>query len=198
MAYVQDAVAAARSGGPLPNEKANAAAFTTRAVETYDPRKASELFASFVQHGTWQVPTLTALRGAWESERRQLPATDAAAYDRAAAQTHSMFAKMRKARVGILAGSDRPLTGGVPPIHEELASLVRAGMTPAEALHSATRAPAEFLGRVASEGAIAIGKKANLVLLHANPLDDIANTRRTAAVVLRGRLITEADLQRFR
>jgi len=182
----------------MPNEKVNTAAFTTRLVETYDAQKAAGLFASFVQHGTWHVPTLTALRGAWESERSQLSATDATASDRAGAQTLAMFAEMRKAGVSILAGSDRPLTDGIPPIHEELVALVQAGMTPAEALHSATRAPAEFLGRLASEGTIAIGKRANLVLLHASPLDDIANTRRTAAVILRGKLITETDLQRLR
>jgi imidazolonepropionase-like amidohydrolase len=77
-------------------------------------------------------------------------------------------------------------------------ALVRAGLTPLEALQASTRSAAEFFGRLADEGTVEVGKKANFVLLEANPLTDIANTRRVAAVVLRGRLISGADLQRLR
>ena len=71
-------------------------------------------------------------------------------------------------------------------------------MTPLEALQAATRNPAEFLGRLAEEGTVQVGKRANLVLLDADPLSDIANTRRVSAVVLRGQLISGADLQKNR
>ncbi len=61
-----------------------------------------------------------------------------------------------------------------------------------------TRSAAEFFGRLAEEGTVEVGKKANLVLLEANPLTDVANTRRVAAVVLRGRFISAEELQRHR
>lgn len=67
-------------------------------------------------------------------------------------------------------------------------------MTPAEALASATRLPAEWLGLADSVGTITQGKVADLVLLEGNPLDDIANVRRIAAVFLRGRAFDRRDL----
>ncbi len=98
----------------------------------------------------------------------------------------------------MLAGSDLPLSTGVPPIHDELVALVRAGMTPMEALQAATRNPAEFLGRLVTEGTVRVGKRANLVLLDADPITDVANTRRVAAVVLRGKLISGPHLLSMR
>jgi imidazolonepropionase-like amidohydrolase len=71
-------------------------------------------------------------------------------------------------------------------------------MTPLQALQAATRSPAEFLGRFATEGTVQVGKKANLVLLDGDPLADIANTRRVAAVVVAGRLISGPELQTIR
>ena len=105
---------------------------------------------------------------------------------------------MRKAGVKVLAGSDLPVSTGVPPLHDELVALVRAGMTPLEALQASTRSAAEFVGRLADEGTVEVGKKANLVLLEADPLADITNTRGVAAVVLRGRLIPATELRSLR
>jgi imidazolonepropionase-like amidohydrolase len=80
-------------------------------------------------------------------------------------------------------------------LHEELRLFVDSlGMTPLEALASATRSPAEWLGLADSVGAIEPGKAADLVLLDADPLADITNVGRIAAVVLRGRLFRRADL----
>jgi imidazolonepropionase-like amidohydrolase len=118
--------------------------------------------------------------------------------DNASRKTIEMFADMRRAGVQVLAGSDLPVGSGVPPIHDELVALVGAGMTPLEALQASTRNAAEFLGRRATEGTVEVGKKANLVVLEANPLTDIANTRRISAVIVGGRLLTGADLQRLR
>jgi hypothetical protein len=195
---VRDALASALAGGPSPDEKLYRADFLTRLVETYDRRKAAALFSAFKRNGTWQVPTFGALRSVWDARRTQLNPDDAAATDSAATKTVEMFADMRKAGVRVLAGSDLPVSTGVPPLHDELVALVRAGMTPLEALQASTRSAAEFFGRLADEGTVEVGKKANFVLLEANPLTDIANTRRVAAVVLRGRLISGADLQRLR
>jgi predicted amidohydrolase YtcJ len=194
----RDALTSALAGGPAPDERLYRSAFLTRLVNTYDARKCGALFKAFNQNRTWQVPTLGAIRGAWNAQRAKLNAADATATDSASKKTMEMFADMRKAGVKMLAGSDLPISADVPPIHDELVALVQAGMTPLEALQAATRNPAEFLGRLAEEGTVQVGKRANLVLLDADPLSDIANTRRVSAVVLRGRLISGADLQKSR
>ena len=95
----------------------------------------------------------------------------------------------RAARVSLLAGSDTPNPFVVPgfSLHDELGLLVAAGLSPAEALAAATREAARFL-KASEWGTIERGKIADLLLLHANPLERIANTRRLAAIVVRGRL----------
>jgi cytosine/adenosine deaminase-related metal-dependent hydrolase len=104
---------------------------------------------------------------------------------------------MHKAGVKILAGTDAPVPYVFPgfSLHEELELLVRAGMTPMEALQAATRNPAEYLDRLTDLGTVEKGKLADLVLLDANPLDDIRNTRKIHAVVTRGRVLPRASLQ---
>jgi imidazolonepropionase-like amidohydrolase len=196
--YVRDALTAARAGGPSPDEKVYRAEFTSRLVDTYDTRKATALFGLFVRDDTWQVPTFAALRTVWNGQRSKLSTRDAATGDRVWTKTLAMFADMRNAGVKMLAGSDLPIADGVPPLHDELVAMVGAGMTSMEALQAATRSPAEFLGRLATEGTVEVGKKANLVLLDASPITDITNTRHVAAVILTGRLIRGADLQKIR
>jgi imidazolonepropionase-like amidohydrolase len=71
---------------------------------------------------------------------------------------------------------------------------VTAGLTPMEALQSATRNAAEFLGRSDHQGTVEVGKDADLVLLTADPLTDIHNTQKIAAVILHGRYLSRADL----
>jgi imidazolonepropionase-like amidohydrolase len=99
---------------------------------------------------------------------------------------------MQKAGVGILAGCDA-LIGGFC-LHEELRLLVKGGMSPAAALQTATINPARALALEKVYGTVESGKRADLVLLSANPLEDIGNVARIDAVVMNGRLLDRARL----
>lgn len=108
--------------------------------------------------------------------------------------------KLHAARVGFLAGTDAPAGVDVLPgvsLHLELQRFVAAGFTPLEALQTATLNPARFYNRLQDFGSVAPGRLADLVLLSANPLADIANTRRIAAVVADGRYLSRQDLDQL-
>ena len=108
-----------------------------------------------------------------------------------------MVDQMHRAGVPFLAGTDTAAGVHVFPgfsLHEEIAFFVKAGFTPMEALQTATRNPAQFLGRLEDLGTVEAGKIADLVLLEANPLDDIHNTQEISAVVLVGRFFSRKDL----
>jgi imidazolonepropionase-like amidohydrolase len=97
----------------------------------------------------------------------------------------------------IMAGSDTPewFLGYGFTLHRELESLVAAGLSPYQALAAATRTPAEFLHALSEWGTIEPGKRADLVLLSANPLDDIRNTTRIEGVSIGGRWLARPELQ---
>ena len=97
-----------------------------------------------------------------------------------------------RAGVRILVGTDTAMGGF--RYHDEMAHLVRSGMTPAEVLRAATIDAARYAGMGDSAGSVAVGKRADLILLDANPLDDIANTRRIRAVIHDGRLYDRSRL----
>ncbi len=101
-----------------------------------------------------------------------------------------------RAGVPLLAGTDANDTYVFPGsgLHDELEELVKAGLTPAEALVAATLSPARYFGLEGEYGSIAEGKAADLVLLRENPLADIRNSRSIEAVVLGGRLYRRPDL----
>ena len=106
-----------------------------------------------------------------------------------------LFRSMVPAGVTFVAGTDATTHLVVPgfSIHDELISLVRNGMTPAESLRSATAIPAKMIGSDA--GVIEPGRAADLVLLSENPLDDISNTKSIEAVVVRGRIYERDKLE---
>ena len=107
---------------------------------------------------------------------------------------------MHRAGVPFLAGTDTAPGVYIMPgfsLHDELANFVEAGFTPMESLQTATSNPAKFLGMQASLGTIESGKIADLVLLTANPLEDIHNTRKISAVVAGGRLFDRAALDQM-
>lgn len=101
-----------------------------------------------------------------------------------------------RAGVRILVGTDGGDSFVFPgfAVHDELEELVRAGLTPAEALRAATWSGAEFLGMTARHGSVEPGRMADLVLLDANPLEQIGNTRKIRAVILGGRYFDRAAL----
>lgn len=110
----------------------------------------------------------------------------------------ALISAMHRSGVGMLLGSDAPQIFNVPGFsaHRELQAMVQAGLTPYEALRMATVAPAEFFGKVGQCGSIVVGADADLVLLDANPLADIANTQKIAGVMVRGRWLDRAFLDR--
>jgi len=101
-----------------------------------------------------------------------------------------------KAGVPIVAGTDALVPGIVPgySLHDELALLASTGLTNQQVLESATRLPAQWLGTIGDRGEIVVGKRADLLLLERNPLDDIANTRRIAAVFVNGQYWSRIEL----
>jgi len=107
---------------------------------------------------------------------------------------------LHKAGVPFLAGTDTPPGVYVFPgfsLHEELQRFVAAGFTPLEALQTATLNPARFLGMEEQIGTIEKGKLADLVLLNANPLADISNTQKIAAVIVNGNYYSGKDLEKM-
>ncbi len=195
------------------------------AAHSYDPGKAATVFARLAARGCRQVPTLTMHRvldmpdgvSATDERLRYLPAATVAAWQweltdlyeagrtpEEAAQHRELFGyrarfvdAMRRAGVPIMAGTDTGTPYAFPGfgLHDELAELVAAGFTPMRALQAATREPARYLGLNA--GTVRPGNAADLVVLDADPLRDIRNTRRIHAVVVGGRLISADDRRRM-
>ena len=101
----------------------------------------------------------------------------------------------------IVVGTDADVAGSVPgfAIHEELRRLVEAGLTPREALQAATSAPAEYLAEVLPDvepfGTIEVGKRADLLLLDADPLEDVAHLEQPAGVMARGTWFPASELR---
>jgi len=174
------------------------------ALDEITDERAMELFRRFARNGTAYDPTLVAYR-TFMQEAVDLAPKDAR-YVKAAAGRTKMFNRfvqlvglMRRAGVQVIAGTDfgiRPETVPYPvpmpgtDLHEELKLFVEGGFTPMEALQAATLLPARIL-RVADRlGTIEVGKEADFVLLDADPLADIANTRKISAVILRGESLT--------
>ena len=187
------------------------------AVAAYDEARCDEVLAAL--ENTIQVPTLrlNALgiqapwqRDDWEEALARLPAEAEEAWraetmgEGGAPARDTTFGawslflveEMHQAGVPLGAGTDTPIGYALPgySLHSELAMLVRAGLTPREALRAATVRPAEFFGLQAEMGTVETGMLADLVLLSANPLEDIEATRGVEAVVTRGELLTLEEL----
>jgi imidazolonepropionase-like amidohydrolase len=107
--------------------------------------------------------------------------------------------KLHRAGVPLLVGTDAPEPQVTPgfSLHQELEMLVESGLPPAAALRASTLNNAAVLGEKERLGTIAVGKTADIVLLDANPLDDIRHTRRIDLVVHQGKMCRPAELLKF-
>jgi Amidohydrolase family len=201
------------------------AARGTRMLDTYDPERAHEIFKAFVKNGTWQVPTLETkwtqtfiddLASKPDERLKYIPASERqwwspeknffARYRTPEYITYKkrlferelgLVGDMHRAGVRFMTGTDLSnayVFAGFS-VHHEMELLVKAGLTPLEALQAGTRNPSIFLGEAKTAGTVEAGKIANLVLLEANPLDDIRNTQRINAVVLKGQYLSKQKLQ---
>lgn len=192
---------------------------TRQMLETFSTEKAKTVFARFKQNNTWQCPTFTVLRsGAFRNDpdfrddprlkympaqlRRSWDPTNDFRFRSGTTQdfqlARSVYKKqielaglMHRAGVKFIAGTDvlNPFCFPGFSLHDELAILVEAGLSPMEALQTATLNPARFLGKEKDFGTIAEGKIADLVLLEGDPLADIRNTTKINSVVVNGRLL---------
>lgn len=200
------------------------APITDMMLETYDEQKAAELFSLFKRNQTWQCPTLTVRRSVTyindpefrnDERMKYMPAGFKERWDPSGnprfrdrspddiARRLAVFKKelevvgaMHRAGVDILAGTDalNPYCFPGFSMHDELALLVEAGLSPFEALRTATVNPARFLGREKEFGTVEIGKYADLLLLDANPLENIRNTQKINTVILNGVLFDKERL----
>ncbi len=113
------------------------------------------------------------------------------------ARYKTLVGDMNKAGVEFLAGTDSSGWNPVLPgfgLHQELALLVESGLTPMQALQAATRNPARYFNKLDEWGTVEVKKSADLVLLNANPLEDIRNTQKIEAVIMRGRYYARKDI----
>ncbi|MBL8986065.1 MAG: amidohydrolase family protein [Gemmatimonadetes bacterium] len=183
----------------------------------YDARRCGELFDTLATRSVWQVPTLVQLRGAflplddplgrdprlasvpsgvrddWVRYRADQPPARREAGQALYRRHRQLVADLHRAGVPILAGTDASDEPWVLPgasLHDELTLFVEAGLTPLAALRTATTEPARYRGEPAP--LLAPGRRADLVLLAADPIRDIQAIRRIEAVVLRGRLVPRA------
>ena len=135
----------------------------------------------------------------WRAARDALAASEEAVDTTFAEWSLRRTGELHLAGAPIAAGTDTPIGWSIPgySLHTELEQYVEVGMTPLEALHSATVKPAEFFGLENEMGQIKAGAVADAVLLNANPLEDITATRSVEAVINRGVLLTREQLNQL-
>jgi imidazolonepropionase-like amidohydrolase len=200
------------------------AALRQAMIDTYSPKKAAALSALLKSNGTWQCPTLTLWRSLGngndpsftnDPRLKYMPPQVKATWDPAKAYgetpqefelTRKEFPRdlevvnqMQRSGVGILAGTDtlNPFCFPGFSLHDELRLMVKAGLSPMEAMQAATLNPARFLGKENDIGTVEKGKLADVVLLDANPLDDLENTKKISSVIYRGQYFPRAALDQM-
>jgi hypothetical protein len=194
-------------------------------LDHFSVQRTEELYKTFVKNGTYLTPTRVVdhgltfiddiskqddprlqyvpapMREDWKPQNGMLTRYRTPAYIAFRKRNYDMTTRqMRIAhRLGVLflAGTDVSAAYTYPgfSLHDELALFVDAGFTPLEALKTATVNPAQFFGMTDSMGSIEVGKTGDLVVLDANPLEDISNTKRISAVIVGGRFLARSDLK---
>jgi hypothetical protein len=195
-------------------------------VSTFSAQKALRLSRLFAKNDTWQVPTLfvqytyafvnpyelhdlpgvryvpiNTVKGWSErlnSFRKIRNVKDMEAQKRSYRLEIQLVRMMHRSGVRFMTGTDAetfyPAGFG---LHTELGLFVSAGFSPLEALQAATLNPAVYSGKSTDLGTIEVGKLADLLVLEANPLDDVRNTKRIAGVVSAGRYLDRQELDRL-
>jgi imidazolonepropionase-like amidohydrolase len=182
------------------NEPQFGAEFDQRLLSTFNEKKAQRLFRLYAQNDIAQTPTLYVLKTLWETNKddHKLTDSDMESGKRIFAKDLEVVGAMKRAGVPILAGTDGPYSQGGDALHSELELLVQAGLTPLQALQAASRDAARAMGVLNEVGTVEVGKSADLVLLDADPLTNISNTRKIDAVLLHGQLFMENELSTMR
>jgi len=203
------------------------AQYYQRILNTYSDAQCQALAQAFVQNGTWQAVTLIRLRtqdygddpayvndpnliyvdktrrALWAQTGQLFTATITPTTRTTLQQYYAQQLKvvklMKQAGVKMLAGSD--LGGGwvIPgfSLHQEFRQLAAAGLSPLEILQMTTLNGAQFVGREATMGTVDQGKNADLVLLDADPIADVANLDKISAVFLKGKYYSRAALDKL-
>ena len=131
------------------------------------------------------------------AKQKMLASVDPKAGARVIEVRKKVLKALYDAGVKIALGTDSPQTFSVPgfSIHREMAIMVACEMKPYDVLRSGTRNVAEYFGTLRETGTVEPGKRADLILLEANPLDDVAHVARRAGVMVRGRWFPESEIQ---
>jgi hypothetical protein len=207
-----------------PFRDAEASARAQKIVELADERRIPELARRAREAGAWNVPTLALWQTFFSGQRsdayvsrpemkyvpRSMLDQWAKARDGqianfpAAEEGRKVLAvrdKVLKALVdagaGVVLGSDAPQIFSVPGysiVLREMPAMIKAGLTPYQVLRSGTRDVAEYFGTLDRTGTVAAGRQADLLLLEANPLEDVGHVARRVGVMLRGRWLPAAEI----
>ena len=197
-----------------------------RILRTFNAGRADKLFERLVSNRNWQTPTLVfqrfyeyadraewdrdpnmrfvppPMRAKWKQEKdtflKSRSPANLESWQAFFRKNRQLIAQMRRDHVHFLAGTDDgPYAFPGSALLDELELLVQNGLTPYEALKSATIEAAIVMRRQHDYGAVAQGRMADLVFLDGNPLENIANVRKISAVVVNGRFLDRPDLDRM-
>jgi hypothetical protein len=195
-------------------------------LDTIDESKILDLVQATVDAGAWVVPTMVLWETAFFNDRgsvevlterpdvqymppetvdrwrqaidERLGASDIDVNRRVAALRRRMLKALHDGGANIALGTDSPQIFSVPgfAMHHEMRLYVEVGMSPYEVLEIGTRKPAEYFDATDDFGTVAVGQRADLILVNANPMDDISNVADRAGVMLNGRWLSVEEIDR--